>query len=225
MPALTVAALAATWLVLAGVVWFVSHLLRQNGRLFQRIDELERELNDLHIATGTRPQVRPFGDRSLARSKINRDGLKPGTVAPDFTLPTIDGGELTLRNFEGRRVLIVFSDPECAPCMALAPRLQELSRTAADKVQVLMVSRGDRDANRRKVDEHGLRFPVVLQKHWEVSRAYGKFVTPMAYLIDERGVITAPVAVGTDAILALLPDAAPQPAAAASEVQHGRVVR
>lgn len=224
MSALTVAAFAATWVAIAGVVWFASHLLRQNGRLFHRIEELERELNELRIATGTRPRVRPFGDRSLAQSKINRDGLNPGTVAPDFTLPTVEGAELTLRDYEGRRVLLVFSDPDCVPCMALAPRLQELSRTI-DDVQVLMVSRGDRDANRRKIAEHGLRFPVVLQKQWEVSRAYGKFVTPMGYLIDERGVITAPVAVGADAILALLSDAAPQPAAAASEVQDGRVIR
>lgn len=224
MPSLLAAALAATWLLLAGVVWFVYHLLRQNGRLALRIADVERELNDLRVETGTRPRVQPVGHPSLARSKINRDGLKPGTLAPDFALPAVDGGEITLRAYEGRRVLLVFSDPDCAPCMAMAPRLQDLSRTIAG-VQIVMVSRGDRDANRRKIEEHGLTFPVVLQKQWEVSRAYGKFVTPMAYLIDERGVITAPVAVGADAILALLSDAAPQPAAAATGVHHGRALR
>lgn len=224
MTPLTAAALAATWLLFGGVAWFVYHLLRQNGRLFVRIEELQRELNDLRTDTGARPRVRPFGDRALSRSKINRDGLKPGTLAPDFALPAVNGGEITLRDYEGGRVLLVFSDPDCAPCMALAPRLQELSRSIDDP-QVLMVSRGDREANRKKIDEHGLRFPVVLQKQWEVSRAYGKFVTPLAYLIDERGVVAAPAAVGADAILALLSDAAPQPAAAAGGVQHGRVVR
>jgi hypothetical protein len=44
---------------------------------------------------------------------------------------------------------------------------------------------------------------VVLQQRWEISRDYGMFATPIAYLIDEQGVIAANVAVGTDAILVL----------------------
>ena len=42
-----------------------------------------------------------FCNRSLARSKIKRDGLKAGTHAPDFRLPLLDGrGELSLRVIE-----------------------------------------------------------------------------------------------------------------------------
>jgi len=66
-----------------------------------------------------------------------------------------------------------------------------------------MVSRGDLEANRAKAVQHGLTFPIVLQRQWEVSRAYGSFGTPMAYLIDEQGIIKADLAVGADAILPL----------------------
>ena len=55
-------------------------------------------------------------DPSLARSRLNRHGLKAGTVAPEFRLPRIDGGELSLADFRGARVLLVFSDPDCGPC-------------------------------------------------------------------------------------------------------------
>jgi hypothetical protein len=48
-----------------------------------------------------------------------------------------------------------------------------------------------------------LTFPVVLQRQWEVSRLYAKFDTPIGYMLDEQGLITADVAVGTDAILDL----------------------
>ena len=47
-------------------------------------------------------------------------------------------------------------------------------------------------------------FPVVLQPHWEISRRYAMFATPIAYLIDEAGVITQDVAVGADSILGLI---------------------
>jgi hypothetical protein len=91
--------------------------------------------------------------------------------------------------------------------MALAPRLEDAHRRSGD-VQVLMVSRGEVEANRLKAEEYGLTFPVVLQRQWEVSREFGMFGTPSAYLIDEAGIIAEDVAVGAEPILALFTTAA-----------------
>ena len=104
-------------------------------------------------------------------------------------------------------MLLVFSDPNCGPCMALTPQLEQAHRRSAD-VQVLMVSRGEIEANREKVAEFGLTFPVVLQKQWEVSRDYASFATPVAYLIDAAGVLASDAAVGVEPILGLLSRAA-----------------
>lgn len=149
-----------------------------------------------HAAHGKQP------DPSLARSLLNRDGLNAGTVAPEFRLPRLDGGELALTDFRGERVLLVFSDPECGPCMDLAARLQELHLQRSD-LQVLVVSRRDVEANRTKADKLGLSFPIVLQRQWEISLKYAMFATPIGYLIDEQGLIASKVAVGVEPILAL----------------------
>src|SRR5262249_49586109 len=146
-------------------------------------------------------------NRGLHTSRLRRDGLKAGTPAPPFRLPRLDGGELSLEEFRGRRVLLVFSDPECGPCMELAPALEQFHRGPAG-VQVLMISRRDPEANRQKVAELGLTFPVVLQRHWEISLLYGMFATPIAYLIDEQGVLATDVVVGVQPIQALLATAA-----------------
>jgi peroxiredoxin len=151
---------------------------------------------------GGRYSVRK-GNRTLADSHINRSGLKAGTPAPDFTLPRLGGGELSLAEYRGRRVLLVFSAPTCGPCDLLAPRLEQLARRTPD-VQVLMVSRGEEAANRAKVAQHGLTFPVALQRQWEISRLYEMFSTPIGYLIDAKGLIAADVAVGVEPILSLL---------------------
>jgi len=140
--------------------------------------------------------------RSLAASRLNRKGLKAGETAPDFWLPRIDGGELSLREFRGRRVLLVFSDPHCGPCAELAPRLEEIHLQRPD-LNVLVISRGDVAENRAKARELGLTFPIVLQQKWEVSLKYAMFATPIGYLIDERGTIVRDVAVGVAPILAL----------------------
>jgi hypothetical protein len=76
-----------------------------------------------------------------------------------------------------------------------------------------MIGRRDAEINRKKVADYGLTFPVVLQKQWEISKLYGIFATPIAYLIDENGIIVRDVAKGADAILGLL---APSPRAMAA---------
>ena len=139
---------------------------------------------------------------SLARSRLNRTGLKVGTVAPEFRLPLVAGGELALADLRGRRVLLVFSDPNCGPCDELAPRLQELHLTRPD-LQVVAISRRDVEATRAKAEALGLTFPIMMQRQWEVSLQYGMFATPIGYLIDERGTIVKNVAVGVEPILGL----------------------
>jgi peroxiredoxin len=145
--------------------------------------------------------------RGVEESKIQRDGLSAGTPAPDFRLPLLHGGELSLSEYRGRNVLLVFSDPSCGPCEQLMPQLERQYR-ARRGVQVLMVSRGEVEANRAKAAQHGLTFPIVLQKQWEISREYGKFATPIGYLIDEEGIIAKEVAIGVEPILSLLSEPA-----------------
>ena len=71
------------------------------------------------------PKVR--GNKSLDDSRLNRSGLKAGTPAPGFRLPRLDGGELTLEEYRGRPVLLIFSDPQCGPCDQLAPHLEAVA--------------------------------------------------------------------------------------------------
>jgi peroxiredoxin len=143
----------------------------------------------------------PFSPSAVA-SRLVRDGLTRGTPAPDFTLSRLEGGEVSLNQYRGRRVLLVFSDPDCPPCNGLMAHLEEIHRSRRD-LQVLMVSRGDLDANLRKQAEFGVTFPIVRQRHWEVSRAYGMFATPIAFLVNPRGVLASDVAVGAERILEL----------------------
>jgi peroxiredoxin len=198
--AAVIVTLGVTWVAIACVSWFAYQLIRQNGRILARLDALEQAASPgAHDAS----HGRRFGTGSLASSRINRNGLTPGTAAPDFDLPRVDGGTLALREYLGRRVLLVFSSPDCEPCQQLGPKLATASRRARH-IAVVMVSRGGVDVNRHKIAEHRVTFPVVLQRQWEISRLYAKFVTPMAYLIDERGVIASTVTVGVGPILGLL---------------------
>lgn len=148
------------------------------------------------------------GERPLSESRIERAGLKPGTPAPAFESPDIYGRRVALADFSGRRVLLVFTDPHCGPCDQLAPELVRLHREHRDNgLAIVMVGRGEVEENRRKAEQYGFDFPVLLQDGWKLSRQYGIFAMPVAFLIDEQGVIARNVGTGADEILALAREA------------------
>lgn len=180
-----------------------AYLLDEKGRVAKplavgadQVPALAREAAGAKARLGT--------ERSLAGSRIERRGIPVGSRAPSFELPDLQGRKVSLDDYRGRRVLVVFSDPDCGPCDAVAPDLARLYREQRDNgLEVLMVSRGEPEENRRKAAERGIEFPVVLQPGWRLSKQYGIFATPVAFLVDEGGVIAREVARGGPEILRL----------------------
>jgi peroxiredoxin len=181
----------------------VGYLVDARGRLASPLAHGGEEVLQLarDLAAGRR---RLPGQRPLTESRIERRGLRAGTPAPAFELPDLNGNPVSLAAFRGQRVLLVFSDPNCGPCTALAPELARFNRDHdGHDLAVLMVSRGDAEANRSKAQQLGLNFPIVIQPGWRISKKYGIFATPVAFLVDEQGTLARDVAQGHEQILAL----------------------
>jgi len=143
-------------------------------------------------------------NRWLSFSGGMAEELKAGMNAPLFELPDLTGRMVSLKSYRGRRVLLVFTDPQCGPCDELAPHLVQLHQQHANNgLSLIMVGRGDADENRRKAEQHRFPFPMVIQSKWKVSQQYGTFATPVAFLVGEDGVLAQDAAVGTDPILTL----------------------
>src|SRR5262249_23945753 len=75
--------------------------------------------------------------------RIGRDGLQVGAKAPDFQLPCTAGGERSLSEFAGRRVLLVFTQSGCGPCRDIVPELNRISDRGGH--QVVVVNNGELD--------------------------------------------------------------------------------
>jgi methylamine dehydrogenase accessory protein MauD len=153
------------WIAVGFLGFLLLGTLRSLGLLSWRLEQLE----------ATTPK------------RLGRDGLKPGKRAPDFTLPNVDGDEVSLHDFNGRKVLLVFTQSGCSPCKAIVP---ELNRLGPDQ-QVLVVNNGGLQATREWSTESATRFPVLAQTQFSVSKKYEVFATPFAFLIDEKGVIAS----------------------------------
>src|SRR5262245_5880927 len=84
-------------------------------------------------------------------NRLGRTGVKPGTPAPEFTLPKVGGGAVSLRDLAGRPVLLVFVQTGCGPCHAIAPELNKLARNP--DLQVVVVNNAEPESARAWADE------------------------------------------------------------------------
>jgi thiol-disulfide isomerase/thioredoxin/uncharacterized membrane protein YphA (DoxX/SURF4 family) len=174
-------------------------LLRQNGRLLLRIDELEARLDAAGAPEPTRPHR----------------GLPLGQPAPSFTLSGLYGETVTLESLISSEhpVMLLFTDPNCGPCNALMPEISSWQNEYAGELTIAVMTRGSVDDNRSKIREHGIS-NVWLDDELDVYNAYQGSGTPGAVLIDGRGQIASPVVAGSDAISRLVADAIDSPAPA-----------
>lgn len=136
-------------------------------------------------------------------------GWPPGTLAPDFDLPSLDGERVTLRGLldSGRGALLIFTDPGCRPCAALLPEIGGWQQRHGRSLAIAVVSQGTPAANRAKAGQHQLGL-VLLQGEREVATAYRAEQTPSAVLVGREGRIASRVARGGSEIRELVAAAA-----------------
>src|SRR5205823_3638747 len=147
-----------------------AYLLDEQGQVAQPLAEGMDALIALAREAADGAQVNKSALRKLplSESRIEREGLKAGTPAPAFNLPNIHGQPVSLEQFRGRKVLLVFTDPQCGPCDELAPELVRRHRKHGNNgLAVVMVGRGNAEENKKKATQHGIAFPFVLQERWK----------------------------------------------------------
>lgn len=123
--------------------------------------------------------------------------VKEGFSAPDFTLPTLDGGNVNLSALRGQVVIINFWTTWCPPCRVEMPALNRVyARYRESGLLLLGVNstvQDDEQAVRRFVSEEGLSFPVLLDRDGEVSRLYRLQALPTTVFVGRDGIIAAVV--------------------------------
>ncbi len=114
-----------------------------------------------------------------------------GHPAPDFTLPTLAGGQVTLSDLRGQPVVLNFWASWCGPCRAEMPELQRLhDRLGEAGMAVLGVNQGESpDTAAAFLEKLGLSFPVALDQRTGVSQQYLVNSLPTTFFIDREGVI------------------------------------
>jgi peroxiredoxin len=115
-------------------------------------------------------------------------------------MPDNDGHPVSLHDFRGKRVLLLFWNPACGFCARMLDDLRAWERSALrDAPQLIIVSTGSAAQNL----EMDMRAPVLQDPSNIVAPVFGVTGTPMAVAVDAGGHITSHLAAGAEAVFEL----------------------
>lgn len=117
-----------------------------------------------------------------------------GQQRPGFELPTPDGEQRSISEFDGRVVLLNFWATWCAPCIEEVPALTQVQQTLGERgLQVVGLALDDAAPVREFAAEHGINYPVLVggRDAFAIAREYGntRGVLPYSVVIDRDGVV------------------------------------
>ena len=118
-------------------------------------------------------------------------GPEIGKRAPDFTLPTLDGKELSLSQFRGKTVIVNFWLTSCSACASEMPDIQAVYDSwSHDDLEILAVNVGERAAFVQSFfSSRELTFPALLDSDEAASKIYQISVIPTTLFINADGII------------------------------------
>ena len=127
----------------------------------------------------------PFGIQRLQEKK----------EAPPFCLKTLNGGKVSLSDYQGRLVLLVFWATWCPSCVEELPLLEKFMAGNKDQLTVLTLAiDGEKEKRiQRIVNENQITLPVLLDVKEKIARIYGVKFVPAAFLINREGLIVGKI--------------------------------
>ena len=129
-------------------------------------------------------------------------GLRPGDIAPEFTIPLddgttyqlhdLDGNPVTLAELRGKVVWINFWASWCPPCQQETPILRELDERYSDRgLEIVGISVQETSADdvEAYADRYELGYTIGFDGSGHVFRTYKVYALPTQFFLDTDGVI------------------------------------
>jgi len=129
--------------------------------------------------------------------------LKIGDQAPEFTLPSSEGKEVSLKDFRGKKIVLYFYPKDDTPgCTKEACSFRDnLSRVKKKGAIVIGISSDSVNSHKKFSEKYDLPFPLLSDETKGVLKSYGVWkkksfmgkqymgIERTTFIIDENGKI------------------------------------
>ncbi len=117
-------------------------------------------------------------------------GPEVGKQAPDFTLVTMAGTEITLSELRGTPVVLNFWAIYCPACRSELGYFEQVAEQSAGEVAIIKVNIWDtRSQIKQFFGDYKVHFTVALGGGTQVSYKYNVQYIPCTFFIDSGGII------------------------------------
>lgn len=112
-----------------------------------------------------------------------------GDSAPNFTIKTDSGVEMSPHNFGGKVLVLNFWASWCPPCVQEMPSLNELQKQFGSQGLVVLGISVDRreDLYHNMLKRFQVSFPTARDPGENINYRYGTYKVPESYIIDRNG--------------------------------------
>jgi peroxiredoxin len=121
--------------------------------------------------------------------------VEVGKPAPDVTLPTIDGQNVTLSSYRGKIVLLAFWASWCPRCIEELTFLQGIYKMSPD-ITVLAINQESQNISRAHIErirktlkESKIDFPVLIDRNLDAWNTFCINALPTSIILDPKGTV------------------------------------
>ena len=158
-------------------------------RVYHQIEKTTTDTFEAFLKnTEAEYRIREDVDREKIRQKLITNRLNK--KAPDFSLETLEGEAYTLSAMSGKVVLLDVGASWCGPCNMAIPEVKTVYKHFSKTEDVVIWGINDGEAPQKvqeSLDEHQPLWPILLDPHQEVRKAYQIQAIPFFIFIDKEG--------------------------------------
>jgi peroxiredoxin len=114
-----------------------------------------------------------------------------GSKAPEFSMTSLSGQQISLKDLRGQGVLVNFWATWCYPCREEMDDLKAAYEKYKDQgIVILGIDMKEGEETVRKfIESYKITYPILIDMDGKVGDAYNVFGIPSSFFIDKDGVI------------------------------------